>query len=70
MSSSSNFQVCSCNEVDCYYCDLSDPFVTASSEGPYMSDETMKELQWAEEQQKHDKQSSQALTERIEFIAS
>ena len=34
-----------------------------------MSDETFQELQWAEEQQNQDNESSRVLTERHEVIA-
>ena len=58
MSSSKKLEICSCNEVDCYYCDSVDPFFTPSSAGLYMSDENFDELKKAEEQLEQDKESS------------
>ena len=62
MISSKNFEICSCKDVDCYYCDSIDPFFTPSLAGPYMSDENFEELKKAEEQQEQDKESSRLLT--------
>ena len=70
MSSSHKFEICSCNEVDCYYCDSVDPFFTPSSAGSYMSHENFEELKKAEEQQEEDKESSRLLTQLANDIES
>ena len=54
MTSSSSLYICSCNKVDCFYCDPIDPFLAPSPNlrESYMSEDTLQQLQWVEEQQK------------------
>ena len=61
--------VCSCNEVDCYWCDDVNPFEGPVGEGPFMPDVIYQQLLWAEQQQEVDRVESRRLYERFLMLS-
>ena len=61
--------VCSCNEVDCYWCDDVNPFEGPDGEGTFMPDVIYQQLLWAEQQQEDDRAKSKRLYEQFEKLS-
>lgn len=62
-------RVCSCNEVDCYWCDDVNPFDGPDGEGHFMPDVIYQQLLWAEQQQEDDRAESKRLYEQFEKLS-